>query len=341
MKIRQRYVDLIMNDDSMARFILRSKIISFIRQFMSENKWYEVETPILQSTLGGAAAKPFITHHNVLDRQYYLRIATELPLKMLIVGGFEKVFELGRVFRNEGMDATHNPEFTSMEAYCAYSSLEDMFNFAEELIRYVAKKINSERLVYKDIEIDFNKKFTRKRMVDVIKESCGIDFDKIQDDNQAIELSKKHNIDLLQHEMNRGHIIAKFFEKYGEQNCQQPTFVYEYPIEVSPLAKKVKDNPKFTQRFELFICGKELANAFSELNDPIDQFDRFENQLNEKKLGNNEANEMDMDYISALEYGLPPTGGIGFGIDRLIMLFSNSDNIRDVLLFPHTRKKNN
>lgn len=336
-RARHRYVDLIINDESMKTFVLRSKIISLIRKFMDSNDYIEVETPILQPILGGAAARPFITHHNALDREYYLRIATELPLKKLIVGGFEKVYEIGRIFRNEGMDATHNPEFTSMEAYTAYASLEDMMDLTENLLHYIAKEIGKEVLTYRGVEIDFNKPFKRISMLEIIKLAVNIDFDKIKTDKEAIAIAKEFKLELQPHEMNRGHVIAKFFDEFGEKLCQQPTFVYDYPIEVSPLAKKKADDPKFTRRFEFFICGKELANAFSELNDPIDQYERFEAQLNEKDLGNDEANEMDMDFIEALENGLPPTGGIGYGIDRLVMLFTNNEVIRNVLLFPHMK----
>ena len=339
-RARHRYVDLIMNDDSMKTFVLRSKIISLIRKFMDENGYLEVETPVLQPILGGAAAKPFVTHHNALDREYYLRIATELPLKKLIVGGFEKVYEIGRIFRNEGMDATHNPEFTSLEAYTAYASMDDMMDLTEKLYRYIANGIGKTKLTYKNVEIDFSKPFKRITMINVIKQATNIDFNTVKTDNEAIEIAKKLKLELLPHEKNRGHIIAKIFDEFGEKLCQQPTFIYEYPIEVSPLAKKKADDPKMTRRFEFFICGKEFANAFSELNDPIDQYERFENQLNEKNLGNEEANEMDMDFIEALENGLPPTAGIGYGIDRLVMLFTNNETIRNVLLFPHMKDIN-
>lgn len=336
-RARHRYVDLIMNDESKQRFILRSKIIHTIREFMDNHSYLEVETPVLQPILGGASARPFVTHHNTLNRQYYLRIATELALKKLIVGGFDKVYEIGRVFRNEGMDATHNPEFTSMEAYAAYANLEDMMDLAEQLVKYIANQLNIKDLTVDNELIDFSKPFKRMRLIDIIKEQCGVDFDQIQTDEQAIAIAKDHHLELSAHEMNRGHIIAKFFEEYGEKSCIQPTIVYDYPIEVSPLAKKSTKDPRMTRRFELFIGAKEYTNAFSELNDPIDQFNRFENQLKEKALGNDEANEMDMDYIQALEYGLPPTGGIGFGIDRLVMLFTKTNVIRDVLLFPHMK----
>lgn len=336
-RARHRYVDLIMNDESMKTFVLRSKIINLMREYMNNHGFFEVETPVLQPILGGAAARPFITHHNALDRNYYLRIATELALKKLIVGGFDGVYEIGRVFRNEGMDATHNPEFTSMEAYQAYANLEDMMDQAEGLLKYIANGINKTKFTYKDVELDFNKPFRRLRLIDVIKEATGVDFDQIQDDATALAKAKEFNLELLPHEQNRGHVIAKFFEEFGEKTCLQPTIVYEYPIEISPLAKKDEKDPRMTHRFELFICGKEYANSFSELNDPIDQYERFENQLKEKELGNDEANEMDMDFIEALEYGLPPTGGIGYGVDRLVMLFTESTVIRDVLLFPHMK----
>ena len=339
-RARHRYVDLIMNDESMQTFVLRSKIVSLIRKFMDENGYLEVETPVLQPILGGAAARPFITHHNTLDREYYLRIATELPLKKLIVGGFEKVYEIGRIFRNEGMDATHNPEFTSMEAYTAYASMEDMMDLTEKLYRYIAAGINKTKLNYNGIEIDFDQPFKRVTMIEIIKQATSVDFNKIKTDMEAINVANEFKLELLPHEKNRGHIMAKFFDEFGEKLCQQPTFIYEYPIEVSPLAKKKADDPKMTKRFEFFICGKEFANAFSELNDPIDQYERFENQLKEKNLGNDEANEMDMDFIEALENGLPPTAGIGYGIDRLIMLFTNNKTIRDVLLFPHMKENN-
>lgn len=336
-RARHRYVDLIMNDESMKTFVLRSKIINLMREYMNNHGFFEVETPVLQPILGGAAARPFVTHHNALDRNYYLRIATELALKKLIVGGFDGVYEIGRVFRNEGMDATHNPEFTSMEAYQAYANLDDMMDQAEGLLKYIANGINKTKFTYKDVELDFSKSFRRLRLIDVIKEATGVDFDQIQDDATALAKAKEFNLELLPHEQNRGHVIAKFFEEFGEKTCLQPTIVYEYPIEISPLAKKDQKDPRMTRRFELFICGKEYANAFSELNDPIDQFERFEGQLKEKELGNDEANEMDMDFIEALEYGLPPTGGIGYGVDRLVMLFTESTVIRDVLLFPHMK----
>ncbi len=337
LRARKRYVDLITNENSMKTFVMRSKIIALIREYLNNQGYIEVETPILQPILGGAAARPFVTHHNALDREYYLRIATELALKKLVVGGFEKVYEIGRNFRNEGMDATHNPEFTSIEAYTAYIDMYQVMDIIEGIFQYVTQHIGMQSFEYKGVTLDFSKKFKRVNMLDLIKEATKIDFSTVTTDEQALKLAKEHNIELLPHEKNRGHIINKFFETYCEERCVQPTFVYGHPIEVSPLAKKDSKDPRYTKRFELFICGKEYANAFSELNDPIDQKQRFENQLKEKDLGNDEANEMDNDFIEALEYGLPPTGGFGLGIDRLVMLLTGNTTIRNVLLFPHMR----
>lgn len=338
-RARNRYVDLIVNDESMQTFINRSRIIRAIRNYMDGNDFYEVETPVLNPTLGGAAARPFITHHNALNREYYLRIATELPLKKCIVGGFEKVYEIGRIFRNEGMDATHNPEFTSMEAYVAYTGMQGMMDLTEGVIKHCAKEMDKFQCKYRGYDIDLSKPFNRVHMVDLIKEVTGIDFYEVKSDEEAVEIAKKHNITLEKHQMRYGHVINAFFEEYCEEKLIEPTFVYGHPIEISPLAKKDYKDPRFTKRFELFIGQKEFANAFSELNDPIDQYERFEEQLNEKALGNDEANDMDMDFVNALEYGLPPTGGMGLGIDRLVMLLTEKDTIRDVLLFPHMKDK--
>ncbi len=337
-RARKRYLDLMVNKESRLTFIERIHILQYIREYMASKQFLEVETPILSPILGGAAARPFTTHHNTLDRNYYLRIATELPLKKLIVGGFEKVYEMGRIFRNEGMDPMHNPEFTSLEAYQAYANLEDMMNLTEEIIRYVARKLNKTKLTYKGVEIDFSKPFAKISMADAIKKETKIDFKEIKDDKQAIELAKKDGIELLPHQKTRGHIMNAFFEKYCEAKLLQPTFVIGYPVDISPLAKKDSKDPRITRRFELFICAKEYANAFSELNDPKDQLARFESQIKEKELGNAEANEVDMEYIDALEYGLAPTGGVGIGIDRLVMLFTGRESIRDVLLFPHMKE---
>ena len=300
----------------------------------------EVETPVLQPILGGAAARPFVTHHNALDMDFYLRIATELPLKRLIVGGLEAVYEIGRLFRNEGMDATHNPEFTTVEAYLAYSDMEGMMDLAEDLISTAAQNIlGTTTVTYDEKEINLGKGYRRLHMCEGIKEQCGVDFFQEMSFEEAKEIAKAHQIDVPAHFTGVGHIINAFFEKYVEETLIQPTFVYGHPVEISPLAKKNANDPRFTDRFELFINRKEYANAFSELNDPIDQRERFIKQLQEKALGNDEASEMDVDYVEALEYGLAPTGGIGIGVDRLVMLLTGASSIRDVLLFPHNKNK--
>lgn len=339
LRARQRYVDLIMNNDSMKTFILRSKIIKYIRDFLDEKGFIEVETPVLQSKLGGAAARPFITKHNALKRDYYLRIATEIPLKKLIVGGFEKIFEIGRIFRNEGMDSTHNPEFTSMELYLAYAGMEDVMSLVEKIFHFVSKKLKTPFIEIDGNKIHLNKKFKVINMIDFIKETTNVDFHKINTLKEVLEVAKKHNIHVENHQKSKGHIVNLFFESFCEKECIQPTFVWGHPVEVSPLSKRNLLMPEYTNRFELFINTKEYANAFAELNDPIDQYSRFENQLKEKQLGNDEANEMDMEFIDSLEYGLPPTGGLGIGIDRMAMLFSGKTTIRDVLLFPHMKEK--
>ncbi len=335
---RRRYVDLIVNEDSKRIAFARPRIIRGMQNYLDSHGFVEVETPVLNPILGGASARPFVTHHNALDMDFYLRIATELPLKRLLVGGMEGVYEIGRLFRNEGMDATHNPEFTTVEIYEAYGDLSTMMDLAEGLFRTLARDIRgSEVFDYQGHTLDFAKPFRRLRMVDGIKEITGIDFSKITDVNEAIKLANEHGIELEEHEKNYGHIVNLFFEKYVEETLIQPTFLYEYPIEVSPLTKKNKVDPRFTDRFEMFINGKEFGNAYTELNDPIDQKERFINQLKEKELGNDEANEMDIDFVESLEYGMPPAGGIGIGIDRLVMLLTNTDTIRDVLLFPHMK----
>lgn len=338
-RARNRYVDLIVNDESMQTFIKRSLIIKAIREYMDNDGFFEVETPVLNPVLGGANARPFVTHHNALDREYYLRIATELPLKKCIVGGFEKVYEIGRIFRNEGMDATHNPEFTSMEAYVAYTDMEGMMDLTEGVIKHCCKMLSNYKYTYRGFDIDLEPKFKRVHMVDLIKEVTNVDFWNIKSDEEAIALAKAHDIHLEKHQLKYGHVINAFFETYCEDKLIEPTFVWGHPVEISPLAKKDYSDTRFTKRFELFIGQKEFANAFSELNDPIDQLERFEEQLNEKSLGNEEANEMDLDFINALEYGLPPTGGMGLGIDRLVMLLTEKNTIRDVLLFPHMKDK--
>ena len=335
---RRRYVDLIMNEEARKIAFARPKIIRGIQNFLDSLGYTEVETPVLNPILGGAAARPFVTHHNALDMDFYLRIATELPLKRLIVGGMEKVYEIGRLFRNEGMDATHNPEFTTVEAYMAYGDITDMMSLAENLFSKLAVEVTgSTEITYKDKEISLKAPFKRLHMVDGIKEVTGINFYEVTDLDEMLRLAKEHEIDVPNHQKSYGHIINLFFEKYVEETIVQPTFIYGHPTEISPLAKKNPNDPRFTDRFELFINGKEYGNAFTELNDPIDQRERFLSQLKEKELGNDEANEMDVDYVEALEYGMPPTGGIGIGVDRLVMLLTNTDNIRDVILFPHMR----
>lgn len=338
-RYRRRYLDLISNDKARKIAFFRPKVIRAIQHYFDAQGLVEVETPILHSILGGAAARPFVTHHNTLDMDFYLRIATELPLKRLIVGGMEGVYEIGRLFRNEGMDSTHNPEFTTVEAYVAYSDMEGMMDLTEGLIESVANEtLNKTEVEYKGHTINLAGPFKRVTMVEAIKEETGIDFLEV-DQQQALELAEEHGFELDKHQQQYGHIIAEFFDKYCEHKMIQPTFVYSYPLEISPLAKSNAQDPRFTDRFELFIAGNEYCNAFSELNDPIDQRRRFEDQLKEKELGNVEANEMDVDFVEALEYGLPPTGGLGLGVDRLVMLLTGQESIREVLLFPHMRDR--
>lgn len=335
LRYRQRYVDLIMNPEVKETFVLRSKIIKKIREILDEKGYLEVETPVLNTISGGATARPFITHHNTLDIDMYLRIATELNLKRLIVGGFDKVYEIGRIFRNEGMDIRHNPEFTSIELYEAYSNYEDMMNLTEEIFTKIAIDVKGTyKLDYQGQEIDLTPGWKKITMIDSIKEACGVDFNTVQTDEEAISLAKEKNIEIPTGKETRGNIIALFFDEFVEKTLIQPTFIYEYPIEISPLAKKCKHDERLTQRFEVFIGGREYGNAFSELNDPIDQYERFKKEVEAKANGDDEAGMMDEDFITALEYGMPPTGGLGIGIDRLIMLFTNSASIRDVLFFP-------
>ncbi|WP_035368240.1 lysine--tRNA ligase [Acholeplasma hippikon] len=335
---RRRYVDLIVNEDARRVAKLRSKIIRAIQHYFDSKDFMEVETPVLHPILGGAAARPFVTHHNALDMDFYLRIATELPLKRLIVGGLERVYEIGRLFRNEGIDAKHNPEFTTVEAYMAYGDVTDMMDLVEECMSSVAMEVlGTYDVVFDDVTIHL-KDFKRAHMVDLIKEQTGVNFFEINDLNEAVALAKKHNVPLEKH-FTLGHIIEAFFAEFVEDTLIQPTIVYGHPVEISPLAKKNAQDPRFTDRFELFIKGSEYANAFSELNDPIDQRQRFEAQLEQKSKGDEEASEMDVDFVESLEYGMPPTGGIGIGIDRFVMLLTNTPNIRDVILFPHARNK--
>ena len=337
-RYRQRYLDLISNEESRERFILRSKIVREIRRFLDDQGYLEVETPVLHTIAGGATARPFVTHHNALDMELYLRIATELHLKRLVVGGIEKVYELGRIFRNEGIDTTHNPEFTTIECYTAYQVYTDVMDLIEGMLKNVAERVlNKTSLEYHGHTIELGQPWARRHMVDLIKEVTGVDFWQAMDFDQAKALAKEHGVELNDHDTTVGHVINAFFEEHCEDKCIQPTFVYGHPVEVSPLARKNEEDPRFTDRFELFIVGKEYANAFTELSDPIDQRQRFEAQMEEKNKGNDEAQPMDDEFIEALEYGMPPTGGWGLGIDRLVMLFTGATAIRDVLLFPTMR----
>ncbi|MBR1883991.1 MAG: lysine--tRNA ligase [Clostridia bacterium] len=339
LRYRQRYVDLIINPEVKKTFETRSRIISEIRRILDEKGYLEVETPILNTISGGATARPFITHHNVLDIQMYLRIATELNLKRLIVGGYDKVYEMGRIFRNEGMDIRHNPEFTSIELYAAYQDYNDMMDITEEIFSKCANKVlGTTKITYGDMDIDLTPGWKKVTMIDSIKEVTGIDFNKINTDEEATALAKEKGIEIPDKtKETRGDVISLFFEEYVEKTLIQPTFVYDYPVEISPLAKRKKEDPRLTERFEVFIGGREYGNAFSELNDPIDQLERFKAQVEARNAGDEEAGMMDEDFIQALEYGMPPTGGLGIGIDRLIMLLTNSASIRDVLLFPTMR----
>jgi len=339
-RYRRRYVDLMVNEEARKVAFMRPKIIRCIQNYLDNHGFVEVETPILTTLLTGAAARPFTTHHNAQDLDMYLRIALELNLKRLLVGGMERVYEIGRTFRNEGMDPMHNPEFTMMEVYQAYSDLEGMMELTENMYKTIANEVcGKTTFSFLGQDIDLAGSWKRISMTDAIKEKTGIDFKTITSLDECLRLAEEHNIELEEHEKQYGHIINKFFEKYVEETLIQPTFLYGHPIEISPLTKKDKDDPRFTQRFELFIAGKECANAYTELNDPDDQLERFEAQLKEKDLGNDEANDIDMDFIEALEYGMPPAGGIGYGIDRLVMLFTEQESIRDVLLFPTMRER--
>ena len=339
-RYRRRYVDLIMNEESKKIAFTRPKIIRCIQNYMDNQGFTEVETPVLTTLLTGASARPFVTHHNTQDLDMYLRIALELPLKRLLVGGMEAVYEIGRVFRNEGMDPKHNPEFTLMEAYLAYSDLEGMMDLTEGMFTTIAKEVMG-KMTYNwcGNEINLKSPWKRVSMTDAIKEQTGIDFKQEMSLEEAKKLASEHEI-LVEDHFEVGHIINAFFEKYVEETLIQPTFLYGHPVEISPLTKRNPEDPRFVDRFELFIGGKEFANAYTELNDPIDQLERFEDQLKERDLGNDEANDIDMDFIEALEYGMPPAGGIGYGIDRLCMLFTESESIRDVILFPTMKNRN-
>lgn len=338
-RYRQRYLDLIVNPDVRETFVVRSKIIRAMRDYLESQGFLEVETPTLITIPGGAAARPFITHHNTLDIDLYLRIALELPLKRLIVGGFEKVFEIGRNFRNEGISIKHNPEFTMMELYQAYANYEDIMNLMEDMIVTIVQKVNNSlEITYQEEKINFAKPWRRLQMLDAIKEYADVDFKEILTDEEARRIAREKGL-AIKNEDSRGKIINAFFEEYVEPKLIQPTFIIGHPVEISPLAKRNALQPEYTDRFEVFIYGREMGNAFSELNDPIDQRQRFEKQVAEREKGDDEAHMMDEDFVQALEYGLPPTGGLGVGIDRLVMLLTDSASIRDVILFPTMRPR--
>ncbi|MBE5802158.1 MAG: lysine--tRNA ligase [Clostridiales bacterium] len=334
MRYRQRYVDLIMNPESKDALVKRSKVISAIRRYLDTQNFIEVETPVLVHNAGGAAARPFMTHFNALDVDMKLRISLELYLKRLIVGGMERVYEIGRVFRNEGIDTRHNPEFTLMELYQAYTDYHGMMDLTENMYRYVAQEVlGTTTIVYNGVEMDLGKPFARITMVDAVKQYSGVDFNEIHTLEEARAVAKEHNIE-FEKRHKKGDILNLFFETYVEEHLIQPTFVMDHPIEISPLTKKKPSNPEYVERFEFFMNGWEMANAYSELNDPIDQRERFAAQEEQFKQGDEEANHTDEDFLNALEIGMPPTGGIGYGIDRMVMLMTDSSSIRDVLLFP-------
>ena len=337
LRYRQRYVDLIVNPEVKDTFLKRSAIIREIRNFLDARGYLEVETPVLSNIASGANARPFITHHNALDIDMYLRIALELPLKRLIVGGFERVYEIGRVFRNEGIDIRHNPEFTLIELYEAYTDYEGMMNLTEDMFRTVAQKVlGTTKLTYGGYDLDLGKPFERITMVDAVKKFTGVDFDAIKDTQEARAVAQEHHVEFEQRHA-KGDILNLFFEEFVEKNLIEPTFVIDYPVEISPLTKRKPSKPEYTERFELFIVGREYGNAYSELNDPIDQRKRFEHQEAMRQAGDDEAYALDEDFMTALEYGMPPTGGLGIGVDRLVMLLTGQPSIRDVILFPTMR----
>ncbi len=339
LRYRQRYVDLIVNPDVKETFIRRSKIIKAVRTFLDERGFLEVDTPILNTIPGGAAAKPFITHHNTLDMELYLRIAPELYLKRLITGGLEKIYEMGRMFRNEGMSIKHNPEFTMLEVYEAYNDYKGMMELAESLILYITRDVlKNTRFSYQGTDIDLTPPWERISMIDSVKKYTGIDFNTIKNVQEARSVAQEKGINVSE-SMTKGEILNVIFEENVEPHLLQPVFIYDYPVEVSPLTKKKPDNPQLTERFELFIMGREIGNAYSELNDPMDQRERFVNQMEKRQQGDEKANMIDEDFLNAMEYGMPPTGGLGVGIDRLIMLLTDSYSIRDVLLFPTMKSR--
>lgn len=339
-RYRQRYVDLIVNPEVKDTFVKRSKILKEIRAFLDARGYLEVDTPVLHTLEIGASARPFRTHHNTLDIDMFLRIETELYLKRLIVGGFDKVYEVGRIFRNEGMDASHNPEFTTIEMYEAYSDYRDMMDLIEEMYRTVAKNVTGGTTVnYQGIDIDFGTAWERLTMVEAVKKYAGVDYRDWADDEAALRAAKEKGVEVPEGaSATKGHVLLAFFDEFVEKNLIQPTIIYDYPVENSPLAKRKKDDPAFTERFEYFVYAREMGNAFSELNDPIDQRARFEKQVAQKRAAGANA-EVDEDFVTALEYGLPPTGGLGLGLDRLVMILTDSPTIRDVLLFPTMKPK--
>ena len=336
LRFRQRYVDLIVNPEVKKNFIIRSQFIKFMRRYLDDRNYIEVETPVLNTIAGGASARPFITHHNTLDLDMYMRIATELPLKRLIVGGMDRVYEIGRIFRNEGMDPKHNPEFTSVELYEAYADFHDMMDIAEGIISGAAKEIlGTYEVEWMGEKINLAPGWRRMTMVEAVKEYVGIDFDAITDDAEAIAAAKAKGVELNEAaEPTWGNALYACFDQRVEEHLIQPTFITMYPVEVSPLTKKSQEDPRLTERFELFICHSELANAYSELNDPIDQRERFEKQVEQRERGDDETEMLDEDFLLAMEYGMPPTGGMGIGVDRAVMLLTGSDTIREVILFP-------
>ena len=335
LRYRQRYLDLIVNPEVKETFIKRSKIIKELRRILEEEGYLEVETPMLTTVATGDAARPFITHHNTLNLDMFLRIAPELNLKRLIVGGFDKVYEIGKNFRNEGMDIKHNPEFTNIEFYAAYEDYNDMMDMAEKIISTIAQNVlGTTKITYQGVDIDLTPSWKRISMIDSIKEITGIDFNEIKTDEEALALAKEREIELEDTKQTRGHVINAFFEEYVEDTLIQPTFIIDYPVEISPLTKRKPSDPSLVERFELFIGGREYGNAYSELNDPLDQYERFMKQVEAKQKGDEEAGGMDEDFVTALEIGLPPTGGMGIGLDRLIMLLTDSASIRDILFFP-------
>ena len=334
LRYRQRYVDLIVNPEVKEKFVMRSKAMKAVREFLDNRGFLEVETPILNTIAGGASARPFITHHNTLDIDMYLRIANELYLKRLIVGGFDKVYEMGRMFRNEGMSIKHNPEYTAIELYQAYADYNDMMEITENIVAYMAEKaVGTTKINYQGKEIDLTPPWRRLSMKDAVKEYTGIDFDDVKSDEEAYEIAEKKGLELRKG-LTKGHILSEIFEEFCEEHLVQPTFITHHPVEISPLAKRNPEDPTITNRFEAFVNTWEIANAFSELNDPIDQRGRFMDQLKQRELGDEEAQMLDEDFLNAIEVGLPPTGGLGIGIDRVTMLITDSSSIRDVILFP-------